>query len=97
MVKLRAKALEYGLGDSIGGRHVTVFTDSVTRAGVLDEKELPVKALGPGNLLQLLGSMPLALNGMVKGKISPFPHRPIPGAEDLQRIRQEIEQEEASP
>ena len=93
ILKLRQAALERGLTNSIGARHVTVFTDSVTRAGVLDEKELPAKSLGVGNLGKLIGALPLAFTGMVKGKISPLPHKPIPGTEDLQRIRREIEKE----
>ncbi|MBI3910710.1 MAG: succinate dehydrogenase/fumarate reductase iron-sulfur subunit [Armatimonadetes bacterium] len=91
ILKLRQMALKERLTDSIGARHVTVFTDIVGRRGILDERELPVRSLG-FNPVKLLGMAPVALQSVLKGKIRPLepPHK-VKGVEDVQRIHREME------
>jgi succinate dehydrogenase / fumarate reductase iron-sulfur subunit len=91
IVKLREAALREGIGaDTVGAKHVKFFTESVVKTGVLDERELPMKAMGIGWALANMGT---ALPAMFKGKIKPppFGRHKVEKVEDVQRIAQALE------
>ena len=91
IIKLRQLAIEEGLTDNIGAKHVLHFTESVAHTGVLDERTLPVKAAGMGWAFKNMG---IAIKAVLKGKIKP----PLPGThpkvadlDDVKRIHDELE------
>lgn len=84
IVELRREAIEAGLTDTIGSRHITEFIDIVRQEGRLNEGRMPLK-MKP-NPLDLAKVMPLALKMFKKGKL-PMPyHRPIPRVREVRRI-----------
>jgi succinate dehydrogenase / fumarate reductase iron-sulfur subunit len=83
IIRLRRAAIESGLTETGGARHVTGFAEIVEREGRLNEALMPLKITGfhPLRLLQVL---PLGINMFLKGKVpNPFAP-PIPG---IARIR----------
>ena len=91
IIKLREKAIDEGLTDNVGAKHVLHFTESVVHSGVLDERELPIKAAGIGWALRNMGT---AIKAMLKGKIKPpFPgtHPSVTEVHDVHRIHEELE------
>jgi succinate dehydrogenase / fumarate reductase iron-sulfur subunit len=90
IIKLREMALNNKLGDSVGGRHVMGFMESVGHSGQLDEAKLPrytVKGLGA-----MISMAPTGIKMIMKGKL-PLKHQPIPGVEDVRRIYKKLEGE----
>jgi succinate dehydrogenase / fumarate reductase iron-sulfur subunit len=92
IIKLRERAIEAGLTDNVGAKHVLHFTESVAHTGVLDERPLPIKAAGLGWAFKNMG---IAMKATLKGKIKP----PLPGThpsvtevEDVRRIHKELEE-----
>lgn len=91
IVKLRERAIEAGLTDNLGAKHVRYFTESVVHSGILDERTLPIKAAGLGWAFKNAGT---AIAATMKGKIKPpLPgtHPPVTEVEDVQRIHGELE------
>ena len=91
IVKLRELAIDEGLTDNIGAKHVVHFTESVAHTGVIDERTLPIKAAGLGWAFNNMGT---AIKATLRGKIKP----PLPGThqsatevEDVRRIHEELQ------
>ncbi len=82
IIRLRRMALERGMVDDIGARHVTAFTQIVRHEGRLNEGLLPVKMLWR-NLRALLRVIPLGARMFLKGKVPvPLAIRPRIGKMD---------------
>lgn len=90
IIKLRQLAIERGLDDTVGARHVTAFTDLVGRSGVLDERMLPLRSIG-FNPIKILDMMPTGINAVLKGKMSPGPPHTVKDVEDVRRIHDELD------
>ena len=92
IIKLREQAIEEGLTDNIGAKHVLHFTESVAHTGVLDERTLPIKAAGWGWAVKNAG---LAIKATLKGKIKPLlpgSHPSVTEVQDVRRIHEELEE-----
>ena len=93
IIKLREKAIEEGLTDNIGAKHVLHFTESVAHTGVLDERTLPIKAAGWGWAVKNVG---IAIKATLKGKIKPLlpgSHPSVTEVQDVRRIHKQLEGE----
>src|SRR5205807_2164717 len=88
IVKLRQMAIEEGLTDSVGARHVTAFTDLIGKAGVLDERMLPLRSIG---LVKMLNLLPTGIAAGLHGKMKPGPHHTIEDVVDVRRIHSELD------
>ncbi len=85
IIRLRRAALQSGVTQTLGARHITAFMEVVRGEGKLNEGLLPIKMLWrhPGRLLRTL---PLALKMLLKGKL-PFPYKPpIKGIKAVRQI-----------
>ena len=85
IIRLRRAALQGGIKQTMGARHITAFMEVVRGEGRLNEGLLPIKMLwrSPGKLLRTL---PLALKMFLRGKL-PFPYkRPIRGIKAVRQI-----------
>jgi succinate dehydrogenase / fumarate reductase iron-sulfur subunit len=92
IVKLRRMSIEAGMTNTVGARHVTAFTELVGHSGTLDERMLPLRAVGL-NPAKLLEMAPIGLKMMLKGKLTPTPHSSVENVEDVRRIYREVEEE----
>ena len=90
IIQLREKALNNKMEKSVGARHVLGFMESVGHSGQLDEGKLPRFAVK--NIGAKISMAPIGLKMLFKGKL-PLRHKPIPGAEDVQRIYKKLEGE----
>ena len=91
IIKLRELAIDAGLTNNVGAKHVLHFTESVAHSGVLDERTLPIKAAGIGWVLRNAG---LAIKATLKGKIKPLlpgTHPSVTEVQDVRRIYEELE------
>ncbi|HHL40525.1 MAG TPA: succinate dehydrogenase/fumarate reductase iron-sulfur subunit [Deltaproteobacteria bacterium] len=80
--ELRARAMEYGITENEGARHVEALVDSVRRVGRLDEAAMTFKTLG---FLRSLGMIPFGLKMELHGKM---PHPIIfPAIEGIDEVR----------
>ena len=80
-----AAALERGLTQAGGARHILGFADLVEQQGRLNEAIMPLKVVGM-NLKRLLQVLPLGLRMWLKGKVpNPFAP-PIPGIDHVRSI-----------
>ena len=98
IMELREAVQRAGLPSTIGSRHVESFVRSVSRAGWLDETMLAVDSWGKFNLPKLIGSAPVGLRALVRGKM-PRPgllHHKRPGAENIKRIFDRLADEPSS-
>jgi succinate dehydrogenase / fumarate reductase iron-sulfur subunit len=93
IVKLRQMSIDAGKTNSVGARHVTSFTKLVGHSGSLDERRLPLEAVG-FNPAKLIEMAPLGLKMLAKGKMMPTPHASVENVEDIRRIYREVEGEE---
>lgn len=85
IVRLRRAAIERGVSDSGGARHITGFADLVEHEGRLNEARMPLKVVG-FNLGRLLHVLPLGLKMLLHGKVpNPFAP-PIPGIAQVRAI-----------
>jgi hypothetical protein len=75
---------------------VTSFTKLVGHSGSLDERRLPIEAVGYSPI-KLIEMAPLGLKMLTKGKLTPTPHASVENVEDIRRIYQELEGEEKKP
>ena len=85
IVRLRRSAIEAGLTDTGGARHIIGFTDIVRHEGRLNEAVMPLKVVG-FNLKRLLHVLPLGLKMLVKGKVPNPLTPPIRGIEQVRAI-----------
>ena len=91
IIKLRELAIDAGLTNNVGAKHVLHFTESVAHSGVLDERTLPIKAAGIGWVLRNAGT---AIKATLKGKIKPLlpgTHPSVTEVQDVRRIYAELE------
>lgn len=94
IMALRDKAMSIGLDNTIGARHADVFTESVKRTGWLNEFWLIPRTLGmfnPLSLPYLLRALPVAWRAMRHHRLPPILHKSIPGAENVRRIFERVE------
>lgn len=85
IVRLRRAALDGGMTQSGGARHITGFSDLVRRSGRLNEALMPMKIIGL-NPFRALRVLPLGIKMLLKGKVpNPFGHA-IPGLAQVRTI-----------
>ena len=92
IMSLREKAMSAGYTSSYGARHAEVFSESVQHSGWLNELMLPIKTFGIFNLPQLIKLAPIGIESLLKGKLPPLFHKPIPGVQNIRRIFSKIEE-----
>jgi len=85
IIRLRHQALEVGLSDHPGARHITAFMDIVKHEGRLNEARMPLAMVWP-NLRRLLEIVPLGFRMWKKGKVPALFQRPIPGIRQIRRL-----------
>ena len=106
IMRLRRRATgDYGIKDANNGYgHEKAFVDIVERWGTLHEAQLLPRSFGDGSLVkgqtrpaavkQLVGSLPTAARGLVRGKVTPRKalfHPKLPDQKEVRRIYEEIE------
>ncbi len=85
IVSLRREAINSGLTDTVGSRHITEFLNIVRQEGRLNEGRMPLK-MKMSQPMELLKIMPMAMKMLAKGKL-PMPiHPPIPRVREVRRI-----------
>lgn len=85
IIRLRRRAIDHGLIDSGGARHITGFAELIEREGRLNEALMPLKVVG-FDLRRLWRIVPLGLRMFIKGKVpNPFGH-PISGINQIRAI-----------
>ena len=82
IMALREKAMEAGYDKTIGARHAEAFAELVEHSGWLDELRLPIKTVGMFNLPALLNFAPVGLRAVMKRKMPPIFHKPLPEGND---------------
>jgi succinate dehydrogenase / fumarate reductase, iron-sulfur subunit len=87
IIRLRRAAIERGLTNTGGARHVLGFRDLIAKYGRLNEALMPLKVIGL-NFRHLLSVLPLGLRMLVKGKV---PNPLHPGIQGVERIRAILE------
>ncbi len=86
---LRSAAMEEGITDNFGAKHVDAMTESVKKIGRLDEAAMTFKTLG---YLRSLGMIPLGIRMKLHGKMPMlhiFPQ--IEGIDEVRGIYEEFE------
>ncbi len=80
--RLRSKAMEEGILDNAGAKHVDAMVDSIKRVGRLDEAAMTFRTLG---FLRSIGMIPFGIKMELHGKLP----RPIifPKIEDIEEVR----------
>jgi succinate dehydrogenase / fumarate reductase, iron-sulfur subunit len=87
IIRLRRAAIERGLTNTGGARHVIGFRDLIAKYGRLNEALMPLKVIGV-NFRHFLNVLPLGLRMLVKGKVPSPLH---PGIQGVERIRAILE------
>jgi len=88
IIRLRRMALQTGLKQEIGARHITSFVEIVKREGKLNEGMMPLLMTWP-QPKRLLRILPLGIRMFLKRKV-PLPFkRPIPGIQQLRGLFQQ--------
>ena len=86
IASLRRTALELGITNNVGARHVKGFVDSIAHSGRLNENILPIKSMGLSNIPGLMSLIPIGIRMAMRRKIPPLIHRSIDEVEDIRRI-----------
>ena len=94
IMSLRDKAIEAGYTNTYGARHAEAFANSVEHSGWLDETSLVVNTFGKTNFKELIKLIPVAARSFKVGKVPPLIHKKRPGAENVQRIFEKVENRE---
>jgi succinate dehydrogenase / fumarate reductase, iron-sulfur subunit len=96
IIRLRRAAIERGVTDTEGARHVTGFRDLIAKYGRLNEALMPLKVVGP-HLRRLIDILPLGLRMLWKGKVPAPLHSRITGADRIRAIleRKDVRREVA--
>ena len=87
IIRLRRAAIERGLTNTGGARHVIGFRDLIAKYGRLNEALMPLKVTGV-NFRRFLNVLPLGLRMLVKGKVPSPLH---PGIQGVERVRAILE------
>ena len=93
ILKIRQYAQISGMTHNPGARHHKAFSDSVKKAGWLNEVTLPIKSVG----LNIVGFFQLAPVGMrmyFKGKMPEIWHKPIANVNEIKNIYMQLEEDE---
>ncbi len=91
--KLRDRAVEAGITDNHGAKHVTSMLDSIKRVGILDEAAMTFKTLG---FVRSLGMIPFGFKMQMHGKMPrPLLFPAIDGIDEVRKICKEREKEKA--
>lgn len=93
IMRTRELAMEAGVRDNNGYRHIESLASSVSESGWLDEARLAVESFGVFNIGAQLEMAPFAIRSFFKGK-APLPgpfHHKRPGAANVKRIFQKLE------
>jgi succinate dehydrogenase / fumarate reductase, iron-sulfur subunit len=85
IIRLRRAAIERGLTNTGGARHVIGFRDLIAKYGRLNEALMPLKVIGL-HLRHFLSVLPLGLRMLVKGKVPSPLHPRIKGVEHIRAI-----------
>jgi succinate dehydrogenase / fumarate reductase iron-sulfur subunit len=85
IIRLRRAAIERGLTNTGGARHVIGFRDLIAKYGRLNEALMPLKVIGV-NFRHFLNVLPLGLRMLVKGKVPSPLHPRIQGVERIRAI-----------
>jgi succinate dehydrogenase / fumarate reductase iron-sulfur subunit len=91
IMMLRERVMENGHNNTNGARHANAFFDSVKHSGWLDELKLPIKSFGIFNIKAMLGLIPLGIRAQLAGKRPPIFHKSIPGAKNVRKIFEKVE------
>lgn len=87
--RLKAEAINQGVIDNHGAKHVESMVDSIKRVGRLDEAAMTFKTLG---FLRSLGMIPFGLKMEIHGKMPmPLIFPQIENMEEVRKIYEEIE------
>ena len=93
IMSLRDKGIESGLKNTYGARHAEAFAKSVKSSGWLDELRLPINTFGITNVKEMVKMIPLAIRSQRAGKVPPLLHHKRPGAKNVERIFDKLENE----
>ena len=93
IMSLRDKGIESGLKNRYGARHAEAFAKSVKSSGWLDELRLPINTFGITNVKEMVKMIPLAIRSQRAGKVPPLLHHKRPGAKNVERIFDKLENE----
>jgi len=85
IIRLRRAAIQAGMTDTGGARHVVGFRDLIARFGRLNEALMPLKVVGP-SLRRLLHVLPLGIRMLLKGKVPNPLHPPIEGVQHVRAL-----------
>ncbi len=85
IVALRNHALNMGLTDDLGAKHVLAFSDTVAKSGKLNETTLPIKALW-SSPMELLRRSLMAARMLAKGKLPSPLKKPIEKMEEVKEL-----------
>src|SRR5437867_486400 len=85
IIRLRRAAIQAGMTDTGGARHVVGFRDLIARFGRLNEALMPLKVVGP-SLRRLLHLLPLGIRMLLKGKVPNPLHPPIEGVQHVRAL-----------
>jgi len=85
IINMRREAINMGLTNTIGSKHITEFINIVHQEGRLNEGRMPLKMV-MANPKSILPMIPMALNMLVKGKLPNPIHPPIPRVREVRRI-----------
>ena len=94
IMALRDKAMEAGYTNNNGARHTDAFEQSVSHSGRLNELTLPIKSFGILNLPAQLSMAPVAIRALMRRKIPPIIHKPVPGVDKVRRLVKSVKEEQ---
>jgi len=94
IMALRDRAMEQGYVDTYGARHTEAFAESVSHSGWVNELMLPIKTLGMFNLPAMMSMAPVGLRALLRGKMPPLFHKPVPEVEKVRRLVKKVEAEQ---
>ena len=89
---LRDRAMKSGFTGTYGARHASAFSDSIEHSGWLDELRLPIKTFGFFNIKEMIKLIPVVFRAQLRGKRPPVFHKSIPGANNVRRIFEKMEE-----
>ena len=94
IMSLRDRAMEEGYVNTTGARHANAFAESIEHSGWLDETKLVVKSHGLTNIPKMLKLIPVGIRSLRAGKVPPFPHKSVPGVENVRRVFEKAQDKE---
>ncbi|MBM2826316.1 MAG: Succinate dehydrogenase iron-sulfur subunit [Dehalococcoidia bacterium] len=92
IMAMRRLAVESGYTDNNGSRHMLAFAESIKKSGWLDEVGITVDSFGKFNIPALLSLAPTGLRALLANKMPPLIHHSRPGAENVKKIFEKLEE-----